>query len=273
MSTRVRALIVTTLAALVAVVLLGWHASNEESSLDFLSGLIGGTLISFILFLGTLWVLFFKKKGPSFFTVALFPAIVILPYTILAESVVSSLFTGLRQLPIIVIAAAVFWLLTYLLLLTANVLNGAVLFNIPLGQAGKASQFIFSLVSTYLWAAYLFSASSPLWIRVVAISLSVFYFPYSALWVAGVDARELWQAALLVGLLIIVLVVVLSIWPVTSVYATLSIVVVFYTVLNVALEMRENLSAMVWFEHAFLILLVLVILFTNASWGMNGTLF
>jgi 1,4-dihydroxy-2-naphthoate octaprenyltransferase len=85
--------------------------------------------------------------------------------------------------------------------------------------------------------------------------------------VAGVESKELWQAALVVALLLAAMVVILSIWPITSVYATLSLVIVFYTILNVALEMRENLSAMVWFEHAVLILLVLIILFTNAQLG------
>ncbi len=271
MNTRVRALIITSAVTLLAMGLFAWQASNDEATLDLESGLVGGTGISILLFLGTLWVLFFKRRAQSYITVGLFPAIAILPYTILAESVISSLFTGLRQLPLIVIAAAVFWLLTYLLILTANVLNGSILFRIPLGQAGKASQFIFSLIATYLWSAYLFSASSPLWIRVIIIAGSVFYFTYSALWVAGVESKELWQAALVVALLLAAMVVILSIWPITSVYATLSLVIVFYTILNVALEMRENLSAMVWFEHAVLILLVLIILFTNASWGINGT--
>jgi hypothetical protein len=68
-------------------------------------------------------------------------------------------------------------------------------------------------------------------------------------------------------------IIVLSIWPIQSIYSILSAAVIYYILLNIALENRPKLSKNIWLEYIFLILLVIILLFTNSTWGINGTIF
>lgn len=278
MTTRVRSLIVTSFTAGLFIIFLS-GALNLSLVSDTLgisnqigTNLLAALIISIVLALGTSWVLFFKSKQKSIFVLSLFPAIAILPYVLLADSVIKSIFSNLGQLSVSIIAAAIYWLVTYLLILTANVLNGALLFNIPLGQAGKAAQFIFSLISSYFLIAFLFGGAFSIEVRLLIISLFVFYFSYACIYVLQLPMKEIWMSSLVITLVMGVITVLLSVWPIASVYATLVAVVFFYIMLNVALEVREKIGNAIWVEYAVLLVLVAVILFTNGNWGINGRL-
>lgn len=278
MTTRVRSLIVTSFTAgLFVIFLSGLLDISLVSSTLGIGNQIGGNVfaalvISSCLALGTTWVLFFKSKQRSILVLSLFPALAIFPYVLLADSVIKSIFTGLGQISVSIIAAAIYWVVTYLLILTANVLNGALLFNIPLGQAGKAAQFIFSLISSYFLIAFLFGGAFGIEIRLLVISVFVFYFSYACIYVLQLPTREIWMSSLVITLVMVVITVLLSVWPIASVYATLVAVVFFYIMLNVALEVREKIGNAIWIEYAVLLVLIAIILFTNANWGINGRL-
>lgn len=166
MTTRFRALAITTLATLVFLLTVLGFFGRAPAATDYLSTLafdLGRVVtVGVVMLLGTLWVLFFKRKGNSVIAVGLFPAVTITPYILFTDTIINSIFAGLAQIPSALLAALVFWFLAYLLILTANILNGAVLYNIPLGQAGKAAQFVFSLISAYLLVAYVFGSAFPL---------------------------------------------------------------------------------------------------------------
>ncbi len=280
MTTRLRALIVTSITSVLVFVSL---AGIDVFSYKELLAAIGiqdvvaieftmAALIMAMLAIGVLWVLFFKRKGASFFAIGMFPSIALFPYVLLADSIIKSIFTGLGQISVAAIAAIIYWLACYLLVLTANVLNGGVQYNIPLGQAGKASQFIFSLISSYFLMAFLYGAAFPLTLRVALIAGFIFYFAYSTIWALQVPAKQVLISALAIMSVMVLLTLLLSIWPISSVYATLTGVVVLYVLLNVALEVREHVGNMVWLEYGLLILLVVIILFANGNWGVNGSL-
>src|SRR5207244_4360607 len=67
---------------------------------------------------------------------------------------------------------------SYLLILTSNIINGSLYMQLPLEQAGKASQFIFGLISTYVMLIYLFSTGFELWVKLLVILPGIFYFTY-----------------------------------------------------------------------------------------------
>jgi len=280
MTTRFRALVLTTFTSLLVFIsLAGIELFDYRQRLNALGindaiviEFITAAVISIVVAAGVLWVLFFKRKGNSFFAIGLFPAMALFPYILLADSIIKSIFSGLGQLSIALIASVVYWIACYLLILTANVLNGAILFNIPLGQAGKASQFIFSLISSYFLIAFLYGASFTLGIRTVLIGVFVFYFAYSTIWASQQARGRVVMRALAIMAVMVLLTLLLSIWPVSSVYATLVAVVVLYILLNVGLETREHIGRMVWIEYTLLLVLVAIILFTNGVWGVNGTL-
>lgn len=279
MTTRIRAIIVATFTSLILLSglagiidydkLLGSEGDVEAMLIaDFLAAAV----LSILLVFGTWWTLFFKRKGFSLIIIGAFPGMAVFPFLLLIVSIITSIFSGLGQVAVSLISVVVYWVVAYLLILTANVLNGSVLFNIPLGQAGKAAQFIFSLVSCYFLIAVLFGAAFPIQSRVFFIGLFVFYFAYSTIWSLKVPVKQVWLSAISIAAIMMLSTLLLSIWPIASVYATLSLVVMLYVMLNVALEMREKVGETIWIEYIALMLLVAIILFTNSNWGINGSI-
>lgn len=278
MSTRFRAIAISSLTAFIfALSVLGvldfTPVAAQFGGVDHLAtNVVSATIISVLLFLGTMWVLFLKGKKYSLVVLGLFPSIAIFPYMLLADTVVSSVFSDLGKVSVAIIATGIYWLVCYLLILTANVLNGSILYNIPLGQAGKASQFVFSLISAYFLIAFLFGASFPIVLRVALVAMFVFYFSYASIFALQIPQKQVISSSSAITLVMVVVAVLLSIWPVSSVYATLVAVVLLYIMLNVALEMREMIGGAIWVEYGILILLVVIILFTNGQWGINGSI-
>lgn len=279
MTTRFRAIIVTTLITLLfflglsGIVDYELVLSEQGIAEGVLSEFVIAGVFSLLITIGTWWTLFFKRKGLSLLTIGTFPGMAAFPFMLLFVSIITSIFSGVGQLAIAFISSLVFWLVVYLLILTANVLNGAVLFNIPLGQAGKAAQFIFSLISSYFLIAFLFGAVFPIEARIGLIATFVFYFSYVNMWaLEDINNRQAWLSAVSITAVISMATLVLSIWPIESIYTTLSLVVILYILLNVALEMRQRIGSMIWLEYAVLTFLIVLILFTNGIWGINGTL-
>lgn len=282
MPTRVRALVLSVISTLLFVVFLFRivELNSLFSSLavsDQAKNLLGdfafATLISLVIAIGTGWVLFFKKIEGSVFSIGIFPGAAILPYTLLSQSIVSSVFSGLGQIPAGIVVAAIFFVIAYLLILTANILNGSILFNIPLGQAGKAAQFIFSLISTYLLLVYSFTVINNVEFRALLVFAFSMYFAYSCIWMLQITSKQIVSPALLIALLVVAATLLISMWPIATAYATATIIVFYYICLNVALEIRHNLGRMIWVEYAILVSLVIIILIFNSSWGINGNIF
>lgn len=278
MSTRFRAIVISTVTAIIFfLAVLGVlnfsSVAAQFGGVDHLAtNVVSALIISVTLLLGTMWVLFLKGKNYSLIILGLFPSVAIFPYMLLADSIVSSVFNDLGKVSVAIIATGVYWLVCYLLILTANVLNGSILFNIPLGQAGKASQFIFSLISSYFLIAFLFGAAFPIPVRVIVVAIFVFYFSFASIFALQVSWRQVLGSSTAITLVMLVVTILLSIWPISSVYATLAAVVLLYIMLNVALEMREKIGNAIWIEYSVLVLLVVIILFTNAQWGINGSI-
>lgn len=275
MSTRVRALTLASITAALFLVLVSdlvplgqWTGISDPISLN----VVKAFLVSGMLALGTTWVLFFRSKQKSLFVMSLFPGVAVFPYLLLADSVIGSIFSDIGQVSAGILVSGIYWLTSYLLILTVNVLNGGLLFDIPLGQAGKAAQFIFSLISAYFLIAFLFGSALPLQVRVGATVVFVFYYCFSCIYVLQVPFKEVWMSSLAITMVMGIAVTLLSVWPVGSVYATLAVVVILYIMLSLAIEIREKVGRAIWFEYAFLLILVVIILFTNAEWGINGRL-
>ncbi len=279
MTTRVRAIIIATITTLLVFIglsglvdyqnLLSAYGIENEVITEF----IVAAAISLVLTLGTWWTLYFKRKGLSLFLIGTFPGVAVFPFLLLFVSIISSIFSGLGQLAIALISAIIYWLVVYFLILTANVLNGSILYEIPLGQAGKAAQFIFALVSSYFLIALLFGAAFPVELRIGLIGFFVFYFSFTTIWTLKVPLSQVWLSSIAISVIMMLATLLLTIWPIESIYATLTLVVLLYIMLNVALEMRQKVGRMIWIEYVVLVVMVIIILFTNGSWGINGTIF
>ncbi|MBL8014827.1 MAG: hypothetical protein JNK26_01405 [Candidatus Doudnabacteria bacterium] len=275
MTTRFRALSLASVATAVFFLsLLGvipvadWVGAQTALTINLWVAVVS----SVVLVVGTPWVLFFKSKNWSLAVLSFFPGVALFPYVLLADSVIKSVFSDLGQISAAAVAAAIYWLVAYLLILTVNVLNGSLLFGIPLGQAGKAAQFVFSLISSYFLIAFLFGGELGLEVRLLMSALFIFYYSFACVFVLQVTFKEVWMSSLAITLVMMIAIVALSLWPLSSVYATLAAVVMFYIMLNVAVEVREKIGQAIWVEYAVLLALIIIILFTNGVWGINGRL-
>jgi len=230
-------------------------------------------IIIVILFFLNLWVLFFNVRKTALITIGMYPSIAILPYLILTLSILLTIGSSLNKLLFSAGLAAGYGILTYLLILTANILNGSLQISLPLEQAAKATQFIFSLISSYLMMVFILGANLQIAMRLIYIIPFIFYFSYSGIWfLKGINSTQILLKSIGVTMVMALSIVVLSIWPIQSAYSILSAAVIYYILLNVALENRPKLGKSIWIEYIFLAILIVLLLFTNSVWGINGAI-
>jgi hypothetical protein len=229
--------------------------------------------IAFLAFLMNMWVLFFRFNKSVILSIVAFPSIALLPYMILAQSFIVALNLEINRFIFSVFTSIGLLVFAYLLILTANILNTARFANIPLEQAGKASQFIFSLIAVYLMLIFVFGTNYNLLERLVLLVPLIIYFSYSAISLLKVLSKfQILVRTLCIGLIMLLALLALSIWPLDSVYSMLAGAIFFYILLSIALEVKSNLTKYVWMEFLVLSSLISILLLTNAFWGINGSL-
>ena len=270
-STRRRLLIATTLLTLLFVVLqrfdfriiLGFNLSVDP---------VKPVILSAITYLLSLWVLHFKVSGERFVTILLFPAICVFAQTLLWEILISGIFSNYGLVGLIVLSAGSFWVITYITLLTVNVLNVSYLKEIPLGQAGRAAQFMLTLIIAYISFFLVFSNDIYLVFKEAFILFQTFLLVYIALWTIKMSKKQRIVAAMDISILIAFLAFILSLWPINSTYIALVLILVFYICLGIALEIREIIDRWIWVEYFSIFALIFISLFLMAEWGINGHL-
>jgi hypothetical protein len=279
MNTRFRALISATIFTGLAAIYL-WQIDELRSfvgvdgysAVGYAFSFLTASLLASVLSVLTMWVIFFKSKQGSLFAVSLFPGLAAVPLLLGSESLLQQIRTEFGQIALLIILGAGVWLVSYLIILTTNVVNGLILYGIPLGMAGKASQFIFTLIATYLLLVQFFSSELPPEIRAAVLMIYTFAASYSACWQILGKRREVSMTAGAMSGVVGLAVLVISIWPLDPIWSALFVIVVYYMLLNIALETRQKLTNMIWVEYSLLISLVCLIIFTAASWGINGPL-
>lgn len=230
-------------------------------------------IIIAILFFLNLWVLFFNVRKTALVTIGMYPSIAILPYLILTISILLTIGSTINKFLFSAGLSFGFGILVYLLILTSNILNGSLQISLPLEQAAKATQFIFSLISSYLMMVFILGANLQIAMRLIYIIPFIFYFSYSGVWfLKGINSNQILLKSIGVTMTMALAIVVLSIWPIQSAYSILSAAVIYYILLNVALENRPKLGKNIWIEYIFLATLIVLLLFTNSIWGINGAI-
>lgn len=229
-------------------------------------------ILSLVAYAMCYWVLHFKVTGERFFTVLLFPAISVFALTLLMEILISGMFTGFGQWGLLILSSIFFWILNYITILTINVLNVSYLKEIPLGQAGRASQFVLTMLIAYISYFMLFSNEIIFGIKILMILFLTFLLVYISLWSIRMSKRQRVLASFDISILITLLGFILNIWPINSTYIALVLVLVLYSCLGIALEIRDIINRVIWVEYVSLLVLIFLTLFFLAEWGINGHL-
>lgn len=231
-------------------------------------------VLAILLAVLNLWVLFYKVDLISFFTIVIFPSAVLIPFSIFSLTYALSLNAFITKFIFSLAISLAGGTLTYFIILTSNILNGARYKKLPLEQAAKASHFIFSLISVYLAVIYVYALNINIILKILAVFSISFYFSFAAVFFVTSTKRALKALikCLAISLSLVLSILVLSIWPIQTTYMVLSIAIIYYVLLNIALETRTVLSKYIYLEFFILLLLVFITIGATAVWGIMGTL-
>lgn len=229
-------------------------------------------ILSIMAYLICYWVLHFKVSGERFVTILLFPAITVFALTLLSEILIAGIFSSYGQVGLLLVSAIVFGVSIYITLSTVNVLNVSYLREIPLGQAGRAAQFVITMLIAYMSFFMVFSNEILFVFKELFILFLTFLLVYISLWSIRISKKQRIVAALDIALLVTILAFILSLWPINSTYVSLVLILVFYSCLGIALEIRDIINRVIWVEYVSLLVLIFITLFLLAEWGINGHL-
>lgn len=245
----------------------------DAQAVSLRDNVIYSLVLSVIILMINSWVLFFNHSSKSLSVTGVYPSIALFPFFILGFTLFDSINNQVARLVLVLAMSAVFAVLGYITLLTNNILHGSIKMQLPLEQAAKAVQFIFSLLSTYLIMIFVLGADIDIFRRLVFILPFIFYYSYSSIWfLRHLRKKDVFNKSILLTLLVGLSIVVVAVWPIDSVYSILFSAVVYYILLNVALENRKKIPYGYWVEYLVLISLAIFILFTTAFWGINGSI-
>ena len=249
-----------------------FNKSELESRANFIV-LSRGMLIGVIIFVGTSFVLGFHFSSLETTVLSFYPSIVIIPYLFLTYSFLIAESFEINKLILSVIFSLILYVISYFVILTTNILNTSISVKIPLEQAARASQFIFSLISSYIILVLFFGAAYNFFEKIILIVPPIFYLTFSAiLMLENITSKQAIIRSLSITFALIYGIFVLSIWPINYIYSILTIAVCFYILLSVALEIRTKINIYVWIEYGVLGFLIAFLLILNSNWGISGTL-
>ncbi|MBN1915561.1 hypothetical protein JW796_01015 [Candidatus Dojkabacteria bacterium] len=271
MTTRTRSVVITTILSFffVGLQLISFEFITEEEVLHYF---IRSALLSSIMLLGFYWTINFNMNRGRFLSVLTFPSVITFIFSFFSELLLFTSFRGLGRIPFLVVSGLLFWLVSYITILTGNILNVSVLTKIPLGQAGKAAQYVLILIASYLGYSILFSLGISPVIRLGLIFMLTFYLTYSGFWMIQLSKSQLTLSVSIISFTVLFASFVLSIWPLSVAYVALILSVIVYMTLGVGLEIRERIGFFTWIEYSFLFLVILIIAVLFAPFGINGTL-
>ena len=267
MSVRNKTLIVSVVLTLLFQVL-------EEVNINVggITTLARAFVIALVLFLGIFWVTNFNVQGQRFLTILLTPSYSLFILSIFLELVIFGNIVRIRDRTFSILLLGFFGLYTYLQILTVNILNISSLKKIPLGQAAKAAQYVFSLISLFMTYLILFSSELNILIRIVVIFFATALFCYSNFWLLPIATNDIARLIFGISLLITTFSIVFSIWPISAELISLFLVVFLYIILGLGLELSEKIAFIIWAEYSFLIVISILLILNTANWGINGTL-
>jgi len=243
---------------------------NQNIQQPFVLILIFRSLILFIaLFFLTSWALFYKFSRKNIFNIVFLPSFLLIPYLLLSITTVETISSSLNKLLISGVLTLVIVVISYISLLTTNILNAAAVSKLPLEQAGKATQFILSLISTYLILIYAFGSYQNVIFRLAVLIPFIFIYTYTGIRINKNNNYLSNIKTTGITLLVALSVMVASVWPVEVAYSILMIAVIYYILLNLALEVRTRYTRALWVEYCTLILLVLLLFLSTSNWGIG----
>lgn len=248
------------------------ETSSFTEVFNFLSVRLPLTLSA--LLISTFWVLLFRLSNVRVFFLGLYPSVLLIPFLLLLLSIFFQqenigFLLGLILSTIIGIS---YYVILYFTFLTINILNNSLQYTLPLAQAAKAVQFIFSLISTYVLFTLIYSSSTSPVENAGLIVPFVFFFTFSSnMLIENLPLQRVLTRSFAISIVLSFASFTFSMWPVDTVYVILASAVLYYIALSVSLEFKQAIHKYSTAEYSALVLLIFIIFVLNSDWGIIGS--
>lgn len=268
MSLRTRAIVLTIVFLFVYAVLqfvdLGrFIPSNQE--------IVKAFIVAVFFFVGLYWALVFNIKGIRFVTILGYSSFIVFVQSLFLELVVFQHLGRISEKTISAFVLLTFGLTIYFLILTINILNVSHISKIPLAQAAKAANFLYTLFGVYFSFLLLLKSGGGEIIKFLMFIIIVLLLTLNIFWFKKESLRQLWGETFAVVVMMATLYLIFLMWPIPVEVAAMFDIVIFYTLLGLGLEERETTSVVMRLEYLILVIIAVFILLKLTIWGINGS--
>jgi len=226
--------------------------------------------VSLLFAVGLYWVLGFNFKGIRYITIIGYSAFIVFILSLFFQLIVFQNTQRISAQTFSVFILIVFGLITYFLILTINILNISYISRIPLAQAAKASNFLYTLFTSYFSFLLLLRTGVDEIVKILLFTLVILLLTLNLFWFKKEARRQLIGETLSVVLFMSILFAVLMMWPLPVEVSSMFFTIVFYILLGLGLEDRETTSVLMRIEYAVILLVALFFLLKLSVWGING---
>lgn len=229
--------------------------------------------LSIVLSMFTAWIFLFKVKNIKEIILVMYVGLINFSYLFITLSLLYGAELPFSRFILSAVISIGFYIFFYLMFLTVNILYNSLSYELPLEQAAKAAQFIFSLIAAYLLLIVVFSGEYRLLDKTIFIASFIgFYSLSSIIMLKNITFKDAFLRTLSITMVIIFAIFVISMWPINFIYGILAIAVIYYILLSISLENRHTLTKYTWVEYAVLLGLILSLFLLTSTWGINGTM-
>ncbi len=239
---------------------------------ELIKKVLGAFLIGLITYIGVLWVVSLNLTRYKLVIVPLFPALLLSLFTLFIQLSLYRGILGFQYAAFSLVTFIIFVVLTYFVILNANILNISSINVIPLARAGKSAQYIFSLIANYLFLTIIYNINISNILRIVITGIFFFYIVFQLNWVMSLSSKTNVKLTVPIMVVLFLMSLVLNLWPIPSEFIALIITVFLYIIFGIVLETSDKLSKAVIFEYFIVTILVIFFSFIVTDWGINGRL-
>jgi len=269
MNLRTKAIITTVMFSFVYLILqivdLGKVFSIDQ---DVLKAFI----VSILFLFGLYWVLGFKIKGIRIITILAYSSYLVFIMSLFLELVIFKNVGRISEKTLSLIILIIYAFGVYFLILTMNILNKSYVSRIPLAQAAKAANFLYTLIASYFSFLIILRSGIDFYFKVIIFTLVIFLLTLNLFWFKKESRRQLFGETNAVVVIMVLLFLVLLMWPLSVELSTMFFTIVFYILLGLGLEERETTSPLMSFEYIVLLIIAVFLLLKLTTWGINSSL-
>ncbi len=231
---------------------------------------IKAAIMSVIFLVGLYWVVGFNINGIRFVTILGYFSYIVFIFSLFLELIVFQNVGRISEKTISLLILFIFGITIYFLILTANILNISYISRIPLAQAAKAANFLFTLFGAYFSFLLILRIATDIQFKLIPFVLVVFLLTLNTFWFKKESFKQLFGETIAVVLFMLTMFVVFLVWPLSVEVAAMFYIIIFYILLGLGLEERETTSTLMGIEYTILLVIAGFILLKLTNWGING---